>query len=86
MVQLSNPYMAIGKSIALTIQTFVSKVMSLLFHTLSRFVIAFFPRNSIFLISWLQSFGIINPEMDSLYLKSFFLVKKIDMESSIIAM
>ena len=86
MVLLLHLYMTAGKTIALTIWTFVGKVMSLLFHTLSRFVIAFFPRNSIFLISWLQSFGIINPEMDSLYLRSFFLVKKIDMESSIIAM
>ena len=61
--------------------------MSLLFHTLLRFVIAYFPQGtSIFLkISWLQSFGIMNPEMDSLYLRRFFLVKKIDMESSIIA-
>ena len=43
MVQLSYPYMTTGITIALTIQTFVSKVMSLLFNTLSRFVIAFFP-------------------------------------------
>ena len=55
MVQLSNPYMTTGKTIALTIQTFVSKVMSLLFHTLSRFVIAFPPRSKCRLILWLQS-------------------------------
>ena len=45
MVQLSHPYMTTGKTIALTIQTFVSKVMSLLFNMLSRLVIAFLPRN-----------------------------------------
>ena len=43
------------KTIALTIQTFVGKVMSLLFNTLSRFVIAFLPRNKCLLISWLKS-------------------------------
>ena len=45
MVQLSHPYMATGKTIALTIWTFISKVMSLLFNTLFRFVIAFLPRS-----------------------------------------
>ena len=45
MVQLSHPYMTTGKTIALTIQTFGGKVMSLLFNTLSRFVIAFLPRS-----------------------------------------
>ena len=55
MVQLSHPYMTIGKTIAMTIWTFVSKVMSLLFKTLSRFVIAFLPRSSHLLISRLQS-------------------------------
>ena len=44
-----------GKTIALTIWTFVAKVMSLLFNTLSRFVIAFLPRSKHLLISWLQS-------------------------------
>ena len=48
MVQLSHPYMTTGNMIALTIQTFVGKVMSLLFNTLSRFVIAFFQGTSIF--------------------------------------
>ena len=51
-VQLSHPYMTTGKTIALTRQTFVSKVMSLLFNMLSRLVITFFPR-SVF-ISWLH--------------------------------
>ena len=45
MVQLSHPYMTIGKTIALTVWTFVSKVMSLLFNMLSRFVTAFLPRS-----------------------------------------
>ena len=45
MVQLSYPYMTTGKTIALTIQTFVGKDMSLLSNTLSRFVIAFLPRS-----------------------------------------
>ena len=54
-VQLSHPYMTTGKIIALTIQTFVGKVMSLLFNMLSRFVIVFFPRSKCLLISWLQS-------------------------------
>ena len=55
MVQLSHPYMTIGKTIALTIWTFVDKVMSLLFNTQSRFVVAFLPRNRHLFISWLQS-------------------------------
>ena len=55
MVQLSHPHMTTRKTIALTIRTFVSKVMSLLFNTLSRFVIALLPRSKHLLISWLQS-------------------------------
>ena len=51
MVQLSHPYMTTGKTIALTMQTFVGKVMSLLFHMLSRFVIAVLPRSKSLLIS-----------------------------------
>ena len=54
-VQFSQPYMTIGKTIALTRQTFVGKVMSLLFNMLSRLVITFLPRSKHFLISWLQS-------------------------------
>ena len=54
-VQLSHPYMTTGKTIALTIWTFVGKVMSLLFNMLSRLVIAFLPRSKHLLISWLQS-------------------------------
>ena len=55
MVQLSHPHMITGKNIALTIRTSVSKVMFLLFNTLSRFVIAFLPRSKQLLIAWLQS-------------------------------
>ena len=54
-VQLSHPYMTTGKTIALTRQTFVGKVMSLLFNMLSRLVIIFLPRSKRLLISWLQS-------------------------------
>ena len=54
-VQFSHPSMTIGKTIALTIRTFVSKVMSLLFNMLSRLVITFLPRSEHLLISWLQS-------------------------------
>ena len=54
-VQLSHPYMTIGKTIALTRRTFVGKVMSLLFNMLSRLVITFLPRSKRLLISWLQS-------------------------------
>ena len=55
MVQFSHPYITTGKTIALTVQTFVGHVMSLLFNTLSRFVMAFLPRSKCLLISWLQS-------------------------------
>ena len=55
LVQLSHPYMTIGKTIALTRQTFVSKVMSLLYNMLSRLITAFLPRSKRLLISWLQS-------------------------------
>ena len=54
-VQLSHPYMTIGKTIALTRQTSVGKIISLLFNILSRLVIIFLPRNKRLLISWLQS-------------------------------
>ena len=55
MVQLLHLYMTIGKTIVLTMQAFVGKVMSLLCNMLSRFVIAFLPRSKCLLISWLQS-------------------------------
>ena len=53
MVQFSHPYMTAGKTIALTMETFVGEVMSLLFNKLSRFIIAFHPRSKCLLISWL---------------------------------
>ena len=55
MVQLSYPYVTTGKTIVLTRQTFVGRVMSLLFNMLSRLVIAFLPRSKHLLVSWLQS-------------------------------
>ena len=55
MVQLSHPWMTRRKTTALMIWSFVGEVMSLFFNTLSRFVIAFLPRNKQLLISWLQS-------------------------------
>ena len=55
MIQLSHPYMTTGKTIALTRQTFVGKVTSLLLNMLSRLVITFLPRNKRLLNSWLQS-------------------------------
>ena len=55
MVQLSHPYMTTGKTIALARQTFVGKVMSLLFNVLSRLVITFLPRSKHLLVSRLQS-------------------------------
>ena len=55
MVQLSHPYTTTRKTLALTLQTFVGKVVSLLFNVVSRVVVAFLPRNKHLLISWLQS-------------------------------
>ena len=55
LVQLSHPYMTTGKTIVLTRQAFVGKVMSLLFNMQSRLVITFLPRRKCLLISWLQS-------------------------------
>ena len=52
MVQLAHPYMTTGKTIALTIQTFVDKVMSLLFNMLSRLVITFLPRYMRYIAIW----------------------------------
>ena len=74
MVQLSHLYMTTGKAIALTIWTFVSKVMSLLFNMLSRFVIAFLQRSKHLLISCLQlpSAVILDPnKMKSVTLSTF---------------
>ena len=62
-VQLSHPYMTTGKTIALIRWNFVGKLMSLLFNTLSRLVIAFLPRSKCLLIPWLQSSGCDCPKM-----------------------
>ena len=67
MVQLSHPYMTTGKTIALTRQTFVGKVMSLLFNMLSALVIAFLPRSKLLLISWLQSLSAVILEPKKIY-------------------
>ena len=60
--------MITGKTVALTIQTFVGKVMSLLFNTLSRFVIAFLPRSKGLLISWLQLQSVVTKKIKSVTL------------------
>ena len=65
-VQLSHSYMTIRKTIALTVQTFVSKVMSLLFNTLFKFVIAFLPRSKCLLISWLQALSTVILESEEI--------------------
>ena len=70
MVQLSLSYMTTGKTMALTIQIFVSKVMSLLFNMLSSLVITFLPRSECLLISWLQPFW--SPR-ESVTVSTFFL-------------
>ena len=75
MVQLSHLYMAIGRSIALTIRTFVGKVMSLLFNMLSRFVIAFLPKSKRLLILWLQSLSAVvleSKKIKSVTVSTFF--------------
>ena len=62
MVQFSHPYITIGKTIVLTLQTFVGKVMSLLFNMLSSLIIALLPRSKHLLISCLQSPSAVNLE------------------------
>ena len=73
-VQVSHPYMTTGKTIALTRQTFVGKVMSLLFNMLSRLVIAFLPRNKCLLISWLQSSSAVILELPKIKSLTVFFV------------
>ena len=74
MVQLSHLYMTTVKAIALIRWTFVSKVLSLLFKMLTRFVIAFLPRSEYLFISWLQSPStvILDPKKISLPLFPLF--------------
>ena len=71
MVQLSHPYMTTGKTIALTLWASVDKVMSVLFNTLSRFVIAFLPRSKYLLISWLKSPSVVILEPKKINLSLF---------------
>ena len=71
MVQLSRPYTTAGKTIGLTRGTFVSKVMSLLFNTLSRHVTVFLPRSKHLLIPWLQSPSAVILEPPKKYLTIF---------------
>ena len=75
MVQLSHPYMTIGKTTASTIWTFVGKVMSLLVNMLSRFVIAFLPKSKYLIILWLQSPSAVILEPKKIV--NYTLVKKI---------
>ena len=70
-VQLSHPYMTTGKTTALTRQTFVGKVMSLLFNMLSRLVITFLPRSKHPLITWLQSPSVVILEPPKISLSLF---------------
>ena len=75
-VQLSHPYMTTGKTIALMRQTFVGKVMSLLFNMLSRLVITFLSRSKCLFISWLQSLSVVNlepPKIKSVTVSSFLI-------------
>jgi len=73
-VQLSYPYMTTGKTIALTRQTFVGKVMSLLLNMLSRLVITFLPRSKCLLISWLRYLVITcnGKESEKIFNESFY--------------
>ena len=75
MVQLSHPFVTTDVTIALTLWTFVSKVISLIFNTLSRFVIAFLPGGKHLLISWLYLLSTVNLEhkvMKSIAASTFF--------------
>ena len=73
-VQLSHPYMPTGKTIALTRQTFVGKVMSLLFSMLSRLVITFLPRSKCLLISWLQWKDVKKKKKTQLHISNLILI------------
>ena len=76
MIQFSHAYMTTGKNIVLTLQTFVSKVISLLFNVLSNFVIVFLPKSKHLLILWLQSLStvILEPrKIKSVTVSTFFL-------------
>ena len=85
--QLSHPYMTTGKTTALTRWTFVGKVMSLLFHMLSRLVISFPPRSRCLLISWLQlpSAVILEPKKIKTDTVSIVSIKRLFSSSSLSA-
>ena len=72
-VQLSHPYMTTGQTVALTRQTFVGNLMSLLFNMLSRLVITFLPRSKRLLIPWVQSPSAVILEVKKLRLLLFAL-------------
>ena len=74
MVQLSHPYMTTRKTIVLTVRTFVGKVMSLLYKTLSGFVIAFLPMDKRLLISGLQSPSAVISEPKKINFDTVFIV------------
>ena len=76
MIQLSHSYTTTGKTIALTLQTFAGKVISLFFNMLSRLVVAFLPRNKHLLILWLRSPStvILEPKKIKCYCFHFFLI------------
>ena len=89
-VQLSHPYMTTGKTIALTRQTFVGKVMSLLFNMLSRLVITFLLRSKCLVISWLQSPSAVTLEppkiksdADSTVSPSNFIIREIQIKNTV---
>ena len=73
MVQLSRPYMTMGKAIVLTIRTFIGKVMSLLFHMLSRIVITFFPSSKNLLISRQQLPSAVSFEHKKIYITYIYI-------------
>ena len=83
-VQLSHPYMTIGKTIALTRWTFVGKVMSLLFNMLSRWVITFLPRSKSLLISWLQLPSVMILEPQKIKSVTVFTLSPLPLENSCI--
>ena len=74
MIWLSHPYMTTGKTIALTRWIFVSKIMSLLYKTLSRFVIAFLSRSKRLIISWLKSLSAVTLEPKKIKSLTVFIV------------
>ena len=86
MVQISHPYMMIaGKTIAWTRRTFVSKMMSLLFNTLSRFVITFLPRVKCLTILWLQSASRVILEPEKICHSFHFQISSVQFSHSVVS-